>query len=119
MEVISQLSSGVAHDFNNILSIIVGYSDLITLNLSADSPLQKYVEEIRHASNRAAGLTRQLLVFSRKELVRPIVVHLNEVVKDLEIMLRRLINAKIKITFISGEGIGYVKADTGHLGQSC
>jgi signal transduction histidine kinase len=117
MEVISQLSSGVAHDFNNILAIIVGYSDLISLNLSAESSLQKYVEEIRHASNRAAGLTRQLLVFSRKELVRPIVIDLNEAVRDLEIMLRRLINAKIRVTFISGEQIGHVKADTGHIGQ--
>jgi signal transduction histidine kinase len=73
MKVISQLSSGVAHDFNKILAVIVGYSGLITLDLSPDSPLRKYAEEIRHASNRAAGLTRQLLVFSRKQLVRPVV----------------------------------------------
>jgi two-component system, cell cycle sensor histidine kinase and response regulator CckA len=63
MEVISQLSSGVAHDFNNILAVIVGYSDLITINLSADSPLRKYAEEIRHASNRATGLTRRTARF--------------------------------------------------------
>ncbi len=117
MEIISQLSSGVAHDFNNILAVIVGYSDLIAVNLGVDSPLQKYIEEIRHASNRATGLTRQLLVFSRKELVRPVVIDPNEVVKDLEIMLRRLINAKIKITFISAEQIGHIKADTIHVGQ--
>jgi signal transduction histidine kinase len=71
LELISQLSSGVAHDFNNLLTVIVGYSDLITSQLEQDSLLQKYVDEIRHASNRAAGLTRQLLVFSRKQLVRP------------------------------------------------
>src|SRR3984957_13348378 len=117
MEVISQLSSGVAHDFNNILAVIVGYSDLITLNLSAESPLRKYAEEIRHASNRAAGLTRQLLVFSRKELVRPNVIDPNEAVNDLDILLRRLIDPKIKITIIPGEQTGCVKADAGHIGQ--
>ena len=117
MEVISQLSSGVAHDFNNILAVIVGYSELITLNLSADSPLRRYAEEIRHASNRATGLTRQLLVFSRKQLLRPIVIDPNEAVKDLDIMLRRLIDAKIKITVITGEQVGHVKADPGHVGQ--
>ena len=117
MEVISQLSSGVAHDFNNILAVIAGYSDLITLNLSPDSPLLKYTEEIRHASNRAAGLTRQLLIFSRKQLVRPDVIDPNDAVKDLNILLRRLIDPKIKITIIRGEHTGRVKADSGHIGQ--
>jgi two-component system cell cycle sensor histidine kinase/response regulator CckA len=117
MEVISQLSSGVAHDFNNILAVIVGYSELITLNLSSDSPLRKYAEEIRHASSRAAGLTRQLLVFSRKRLVRPHVIDLNDAVKDLEILLCRLIdNKKIAIAIVHGQ-IGHVRADTGHVGQ--
>src|ERR1700722_11087454 len=117
MEVISQLSSGVAHDFNNILAVIIGYSDLITLDLSADSPLRKYAEEIRHASNRATGLTRQLLVFSRKQMVRPNVIDPNDVVKDLDVLLRRLIDPKIKITILPGEQIGHIKADTGHIGQ--
>jgi two-component system cell cycle sensor histidine kinase/response regulator CckA len=117
MEVISQLSSGVAHDFNNILAVIIGYSDLITLDLSADSPLRKYAEEIRHASNRAAGLTQQLLVFSRKQMVRPNVIDPNDAVRDLDILLRRLIDPKIKITILPGEQTGRIKADTGHLGQ--
>jgi two-component system, cell cycle sensor histidine kinase and response regulator CckA len=117
MEVISQLSSGVAHDFNNILAVIVGYSDLITLNLNPDSPLRKYAEEIRHASHRAAGLTRQLLVFSRKQLVRPNVIDPNDAVNDLDILLRRLIDPKIKITIIPGDQTGCVKADSGHIGQ--
>jgi signal transduction histidine kinase len=91
MEVISQLSSGVAHEFNNILAVIVGYSELITLNLSSDSPVRKYAEEIGHASNRAARLTRQLLVFSRKQLVRLHVIDLNDAVTDVEVLLRRLI----------------------------
>src|ERR1700693_761823 len=117
MEVISQLSSGVAHDFNNILAVIIGYSDLITLDLRPDSPLRKYAEESRHASNRAAGLTRQLLVFSRKQLVKPKVIDPNEAVKDLDILLRRLIDPKIKIIIILETLTGRVKADSGHIGQ--
>jgi two-component system, cell cycle sensor histidine kinase and response regulator CckA len=117
MEVISQLSSGVAHDFNNILSVIIGYSDLITADLSPDSPLRKYAEEIRHASNRAAGLTRQLLVFSRKQLVQTNLIDPNEAVKDLETLLRRLIDQKIEILVVLGKPIGLVKADAGHIGQ--
>jgi two-component system, cell cycle sensor histidine kinase and response regulator CckA len=117
LELISQLSSGVAHDFNNLLTVIVGYSDLITSQLEQDSLLQKYVDEIRHASNRAAGLTRQLLVFSRKQLVRPEVINPNDAVRDLDKMLRRLINQKIEITIIPGSQTGHVKADSGHIGQ--
>jgi two-component system cell cycle sensor histidine kinase/response regulator CckA len=117
MEVISQLSSGVAHDFNNILAIIVGYSDLITADLNPDSPLRKYTEEIRHASNRAAGLTRQLLVFSRKQFVKPVVMNPNAALKDLDIFLRRLIDVRIKVTIVPGEQTGCVKVDTGHIGQ--
>jgi two-component system cell cycle sensor histidine kinase/response regulator CckA len=117
LELISQLSSGVAHDFNNLLAVIVGYSDLITSQLEQDSPLQKYIDEIRHASNRAAGLTRQLLVFSRKQLVRPEVINPNDAVKDLDKMLRRLINQKIEITVVAGSQSGHVKADSGHIGQ--
>jgi two-component system, cell cycle sensor histidine kinase and response regulator CckA len=116
MEVISQLSSGVAHDFNNILAVIVGYSELITLNLSSDSPVRKYAEEIRHASNRAAGLTRQLLVFSRKQLVQLHVIDPNDAVKDLEILLSRLIDNNIEIAIVYGQG-GHVRADPGHIGQ--
>jgi two-component system cell cycle sensor histidine kinase/response regulator CckA len=116
-ELISQLSSGVAHDFNNLLAVILGYSDLITSQLEHDSPLRKYTEEIRHASSRAAGLTRQLLVFSRKQLVRLEVINPNDAVKDLDKLLRRLINQKIEITIIPRIQTGYVKSDSGHIGQ--
>jgi two-component system cell cycle sensor histidine kinase/response regulator CckA len=117
MEVIGQLVSGVAHDFNNILAVIIGYSDLITSDLGPDSPLRRYIEEIRHASDRAAGLTRQLLVFGRKQTVIPVVLDLNDVVNDLDKMLRRLIDANIEMTTVLGKKIGHVKADSGYVGQ--
>jgi two-component system cell cycle sensor histidine kinase/response regulator CckA len=117
MEAIGQLASGVAHDFNNILGVIMGYSDMITSDLGPDSPLLKYTAEIRHASERAAGLTRQLLVFSRKQTVQPVVLDLNDVVKDLDKMLRRLIDENIEMTIVPGKQIGRVKADSGYVGQ--
>jgi signal transduction histidine kinase len=117
MEVIGQLASGVAHDFNNILGVIIGYGDLITADLDPDSPLRKYADEIRHASERAAGLTRQLLIFSRKQTVQPVVLDLNDAVKDLDKMLRRLIDENIEMTIVPGRQIGRVKTDAGHIGQ--
>src|ERR1035437_5660664 len=117
MEVVGQLAGGVAHDFNNILAVIMGYSDLIMSELGPASPLQKYAEEIRHASERAAGLTRQLLIFSRKQTVQPVVLDLNDVVQDMDKMLRRLIGENIEMTMIPGKQTGRVKADPGHVGQ--
>ena len=117
MEVIGHLASGVAHDFNNILAVIIGYSDLITVDLEPENLLRKYAEEIRHASERAAGLTRQLLVFSRKQTVQTIVLDLNDVVLDLEKMLRRLIDEHIEMTIVPGKQTGRIKADSGQVGQ--
>src|ERR1035437_5165660 len=117
MEVIGQLAGGVAHDFNNILAVIIGCSELITSELGADSPLRKYTEEILHASEGATGLTRQLLVFSRKQKVQPVVLDLNDVVKDLDKMLRRLTDENIGMTIVPGKQIGRVKADSGYVGQ--
>jgi two-component system cell cycle sensor histidine kinase/response regulator CckA len=95
----------------------MGYSDLIMVKTWPDSPLRKYAEEIRHASERAAGLTRQLLVFSRKQTVQPVVLDLNDVVKDLDKMLRRLIDENIEMTIVPGKQIGRIKADSGYVGQ--
>ena len=117
MEVVGQLAAGVAHDFNNILGVIIGYGDLITTDLAPDSPLLKFTEEIRHASERAAGLTRQLLVFSRKQTVQPVVLDLNDVVKDLDKLLLRLIDENIEMKIVSGKQTGHVKADSGYIGQ--
>jgi len=117
MEVLGQLAGGVAHDFNNILGVIIGYSDMITSELGLDSPLRHYTEEIKHASERAAGLTRQLLVFSRKQTVQLIVLDLNDVVKALDKMLRRLIDEHIEMTVVPVKKIGRIKADSGYIGQ--
>jgi len=117
MEVIGHLASGVAHDFNNILAVIMGYSELMGFALPADSALRKYADEIKHASERAVGLTRQLLIFSRKETVQPVVLDLNEVVKDLDKMLRRLVDENIEMTIAAGKEMGRIKADPGYIGQ--
>lgn len=117
MEVIGQLAGGVAHDFNNILAVIMGYSDLIASDLGPEHPLQKHTEEIRHASERAVGLTRQLLVFSRKQTVQPIVLDLNDVLHEMDKLLRRLIGENITVTIVPGPQTGRIKADSGYIGQ--
>ncbi len=117
MEVVGQLAAGVAHDFNNILAVIMGYGDMLSSELGPDSPFQKYTEEIRHASDRAAGLTRQLLVFSRKQTVNPVVMDLNDVVRDMDKLLMRLIDENIEMKMVSGKDTGHVKADSGYVGQ--
>ncbi len=117
MEVVGRLAGGVAHDFNNILAVVLGHSDLIMRDLRPEDPLREHVEEIRDASKRAAGLTRQLLVFSRNQTVQPVVLDLNETVRDLDKMLRRLIDEDIEMTIVLGRDIGRVKADSGYVGQ--
>jgi signal transduction histidine kinase len=117
MEVIGQLAAGVAHDFNNILAVIIGYSDLMMQEIGPDDPLRKHIGEIRHASDRAAGLTQQLLVSSRKQIVQPVVLDLNDVVTDMDKMLRRLIDENIALTVVPGKEIGRIKADSGYVGQ--
>jgi len=117
MEVIGRLASGVAHDFNNILAVIMGYSDLLIQELAAESTLRKHTEEIRHAATRAAALTRQLLVFSRKQTVESSVLDLNQTVAETEKILRRLIDENIDLRIIPGPELGHVRADPGHVGQ--
>jgi signal transduction histidine kinase len=117
MEVIGQLAGGVAHDFNNILAVIMGYSDLTMEHLGPETVLRGHLETIRAAAERAAGLTRQLLIFSRKQAVQLVVLDLNEVVTGLDKMLRRLIDENIELTVVPGKQIGHVKADSGYVGQ--
>lgn len=116
-EVIGQLTAGVAHDFNNVLAIIMGYTDVIAAALDPASPLLHFAEEIQHASERAAGLARQLLVFSGTPTVLPTVLDLNAVVTGLDSMLRRLIDEKIVMTLVPGPSLGRIKADAGYIGQ--
>lgn len=117
MEVIGQLAGGVAHDFNNVLGVIMGYSELIAQSLMAADPLQKFTEEIRVAAERASGLTRQLLIFSRKETVQAVVLDLNEVVRSMDKMLQRLVDENIEMTVICGKETGPIKADSGYIWQ--
>jgi len=117
MEVVGQLAGGVAHDFNNVLAVIMGYSDLIVQDLGPEHALQKYIGEIQHAAKRASGLTQQLLIFSRKQTVQPVELDLNEVVKEMEKMLRQLINENIEMTINCGAQIGQIKADSGYIWQ--
>ena len=116
-EVIGRLAGGVAHDFNNILAVILGYCDLTLKERGLERETKNHLEAIRLAAERAAGLTRQLLIFSRKQTVQPTVLDLNDVLKDLNKLLRRLIDENIEMTVVPGAQIGRVKADSGYVGQ--
>jgi len=117
MEVVGQLAGGVAHDFNNVLAVIMGYSDLILEDLSPENPLHNYAEEIRQAAQRASGLTQQLLIFSRKQTVKTVALDLNEVVESIEKMLRRLVDENVEMTVVYGERTGRIMADSGYVWQ--
>jgi PAS domain S-box-containing protein len=117
MESVGRLAGGVAHDFNNLLSVIIGYSDVILANPGLDSHLQKQAEEIRKAGNRAAGLTRQLLAFSRQQVMEPKVLNLNSIVMETEKMLRRLIGEDIEFETRLATDMASVKADPGQIEQ--
>ncbi len=117
MEVIGQLAGGVAHDFNNILTVIIGYGDWLISELDSKGMPHKCAEEIRQAAERAVALTRQLLVFSHKQMVQPVVLDLNDVVKDLHNMLSRLIDENVELTIVPGKETGRIKADSGQVGQ--
>ena len=117
MEAVGLLAGGVAHDFNNLLSVILGYGTLVLDELAPDHPLRPEVEEIRRAGERAGELTRQLLAFSRKQLLLPRVIDVNSVVRGLDQMLRRLVGEHIDVTLVTPPTVGRVKADPGQLEQ--
>ncbi|KKM81450.1 hypothetical protein LCGC14_1329730 [marine sediment metagenome] len=117
MEAIGKLSGGVAHDFNNLLTSITGNAELLSMKLQKDSPLKEYVTEISKASDRAASLTRQLLAFSRKQVLQPKVMSLNGAILDMEKMLRRLIGEDIDLKTTLSDELGNVEADPGQVEQ--
>jgi PAS domain S-box-containing protein len=117
MEAIGQLAGGVAHDFNNLLGVITGYTELLLKDLGAVHPGVRRAEEIQKAADRAGSLTRQLLAFSRKQVLVPEVLDLNNVLDDTERMLRRLIGEDIQLVTVFAPGLGRVKADPGQMEQ--
>jgi two-component system cell cycle sensor histidine kinase/response regulator CckA len=117
MEAFGQLAGGVAHDFNNLLTVISGYSELLMAELPPDDPKKKMADQIHRAGKRAAALTRQLLAFSRQQVLEPKVLDLNVVVTDIEKMLRRLIGEDVQFTTVLGAAISPVKVDSGQIEQ--
>ena len=117
MEAIGRLAGGVAHDFNNLLTIITGYSDMMLEQLNHEDPLREKLEEVRKASERAGALTRQLLAFSRKQVLKPEVLSLNAVVQDLEKMLRRVIGEDIELAISLSSDLANTRADRGQIEQ--
>ena len=117
MEAIGRLSGGIAHDFNNLLGVIIGYSQILRRKLGEDSPLREHAEEVEKAGQRAVSLTRQLLAFSRQQILTPAVLNLNTLVSDMEKMLPRLIGEDIRVSVNLGPEIGSVKADAGQIEQ--
>jgi PAS domain S-box-containing protein len=117
MEAVGRLAGGVAHDFNNVLGIVMGYSDIALGEIPTDTPVKKYLSEIKKASQRAALITRQLLAFSRQQVVFPKILDLNDVVRNVTTMFLRLVGEDIEIEFRPGTAIGCIKADPGQIEQ--
>ncbi len=117
MEAVGCLAGGVAHDFNNLLTVIKGYSQLSSIELKEGDPLRGNIDEIQNAADRAAGLTRQLLAFSRRQVMEMKALDLNTLLKDLEKMLRRVIGEDIEMAILPAEGLGSVRADVGQIEQ--
>ena len=118
MEAIGRLAGGIAHDFNNLLTIIKGYSQLSLIELKEDSPLKGSIEQIDKATDRAADLVRQLLAFSRRQILEMRVLDLNTTLANLHNMLRRLIGEDIELTMVLAEDLGRVKTDLGWIEQA-
>lgn len=116
MEAVGRLAGGVAHDFNNVLSVILSYADLISGDLKPDDSLRADIDEIRRAGRRAAELTRQLLAFSRRQVLAMKVVNLNDSVGGMAKLITRLLGAGVELTLLAGE-LWNVKADPGQVEQ--
>jgi two-component system cell cycle sensor histidine kinase/response regulator CckA len=117
MQAIGQLAGGIAHDFNNVLTAIIGYSDLLLANHRPTDPSFQDIMQIRQNANRAAGLVRQLLAFSRRQTLRPQVLQLGEVLADLQMLMRRLVGEKITLELRHGRDLWLAKADLNQFEQ--
>jgi two-component system, cell cycle sensor histidine kinase and response regulator CckA len=117
MESIGRLAGGVAHDFNNLLTSINGNCEIALLDLTADDPSRACLEEIQSSGRRAANLTRQLLAFSRKQVLQPSNLSLGDVVRRMETLLRPIIGEHIELRFVYGRGVGPVRADRTQVEQ--
>ncbi len=117
MEAVGRLAGGVAHDFNNLLSVILSYSAMMLDELKPGEPMRDDVQQIRDAGKRAESLTRQLLMFSRQQVVEPRVVDLNEMLAGMEKMLRRLVGEDVEFVFTPGASLGKVRVDPGSIEQ--
>jgi PAS domain S-box-containing protein len=117
MEAVGRLAGGVAHDFNNVLTAIFGYADLVLDSLDAGDARREDVEEIKRAAHRAAALTRQLLAFSRKQVMQPRQVNLNGIIENLETLLLKLIGQEIVLQIDAEPSLWIVKADPGQIEQ--
>jgi signal transduction histidine kinase len=117
LEAIGTLAGGVAHDFNNLLTIILSYTDMVKAALGSGHELREDLEAVQQAADRAAGLTKQLLAFSRKQVLQPRLLDLNGVVAGVEKMLRRVIGEDIEMQTVAAAPLGKIKADPGQLEQ--
>jgi PAS domain S-box-containing protein len=117
MEAVGRLAGGVAHDFNNMLGVILGYTDLALKRLNAQEPLYHDLQEVNNAARRSADLTRQLLAFSRKQIVTPRVINLNDLVLQQQKMLSRLIGEDIDLKVILGQDLWNIRLDSSQVDQ--
>ena len=117
MEAVGRLAGGIAHDFNNLLTVITGYSDLTLLRLDPNDPLRNNLDEVNKACERAAGLTRHLLAFSRKQVLKPKVLNLNSTISEMNRMMPPLIGEDIELVIELSPDLGQVKADSGQIEQ--
>jgi PAS domain S-box-containing protein len=117
LEAVGRLAGGVAHDFNNLLGVIMGYADLLLRRLPSEDSLRRNVQEIQKAAERASALTKQLLAFSRRQVLQPRVLDLHQTIGEVESILQRAIGEDIALVTVLRDGVGMVKADPGQIQQ--